>query len=73
MNQPLPVPAAPTCTCRLCGSVLEALYQTPLMPGRTGYWLLTCRNSCPLNKQTFISTTYATVDLTSYLTKAIAS
>jgi hypothetical protein len=72
MTQQPPVPAdAPICICRSCGGVMEACYQPPLMPGRVGHWLLTCRNVCPLNKQTFISNTYASIDLTSYLTKTL--
>ena len=68
MNQPLPAPAAVPCVCRHCGKVMEAKYQTPLMPGRSGYWYLTCWSaSCAMNGYTFTNNSYSTVDLTPYL------
>lgn len=55
------------CTCRKCGGVMEAKWQSPLIPGRAGYWLLTCWNRCALNGYTFTNNTYPSVDLTPYL------
>lgn len=72
MNQPPPEAAPKTCdtTCRHCGLPMEALWQSPLLPGRSGYWYLTCWNECALYGYTFTNNTYPTVDLTPYLEKA---
>lgn len=57
------------CTCRVCGGQMEAKFQPALLPGRAGYWYLTCWNPCALNGYTFTNNTYPTVNLTPYLTK----
>lgn len=61
------------CTCRICGGTMEAKYQVPLLPGRSGYWYLTCWNPCPMNGYTFTNNTYPSVNLAPYLTKEQAS
>jgi len=65
-SHPLPLPAQQR-ICRHCNGELEALYQPPLLPGRSGYWYLTCWNPCALHGYTFTNNTYPTMDLTPYL------
>ena len=60
---------APT-ICRCCKGDLEKKFQPALIPGRAGYWYLTCWNPCALHGYTFTNNTYPTVDLTPYLEKA---
>ena len=63
-------PFASPCICRQCGQPMEAVWQPALLPGRTGFWYLTCWGSgCALNGYTFTNRTYATMDLTAYLVK----
>ena len=65
---PLPLSAQQR-TCRCCNGQMEASFQPALLPGRPGYWLLTCWNTCDLNGYTFTNNTYPTVDLEPYLVK----
>jgi hypothetical protein len=63
-------PASYVCTCRQCGGEMEAKWQSPLLPGRAGYWYLTCWNACAMNGYTFTSMSYASMDLEPYMTKS---
>lgn len=61
------VPETPRCSCRVCGQVMEAKYQAGLLPGRAGYFYLTCWNgACWMNGYTLADVTYPKVDLSVY-------
>lgn len=60
--------SAPQIKCRCCGEPIEPKYQPPLLPGKQGFFFLTCEtDGCPLVGQTFTTKTYDTVDLTPYM------
>lgn len=60
----------PTVLCRCCGHAIDPKYQPPLMPGKEGFFYLTCETEgCKLAGQTFTTRTYDTLDLSAYLCK----
>lgn len=63
-EQPQPAPDAARCRC--CNEPLETAWQ-PGMPGRSGFFIYTCRNSfCALRSYTFSDLDYPTLDLARY-------
>lgn len=59
-------PAVPACTCRACGSTMEAKYQAGYAT-RAGHFSITCwQPGCWMKGFTFADITYARVDLSAY-------
>lgn len=57
----------PAVKCRCCGEIMGADWQQNLIPGKTGYFLLTCRNrACEMNDYTFGEQSYPAIDLREY-------
>lgn len=56
-----------TCNCRKCNQPLRTEYQTPIMAGKPGYWLVTCDNrECPLFGYTYELGEYRSMNLSAY-------
>ncbi len=63
----------PTTRCRCCGGEMDAIFQSALMEGRDGYWLVTCwEQGCKLSMYTFSNNTYPTMNLADYIKPSVA-
>lgn len=66
VTAPSTAPAAPACTCRVCGQVMEAKYQAGYET-RPGHFLVTyCNPACWMLLYTFADRTYPLIDLAAY-------
>lgn len=54
--------------CVCCDNPMHAAWQEPLVPGRTGYMLITCATpGCPMIGFTFAAPNYPPQDLSMYI------
>ena len=54
--------------CRCCGGSLDVQWQPSIVPGKSGYFLVTCWDkSCTLEGYTLVDIGYPDMDLTAYL------